>query len=213
MQDIGTISNKNMLPITAFSYGPLEYELEKAKVTFGPLKCKGLISASDDFLEPIGPPGPRGVPGLSGPPGLQGSPAPVEPKVVFGAVRKGPSVASGTVVTFTDLIINEGDGMDIESGTFKAPVSGVFYLTFSGLSLNEDDDTYIQVRKNGNFQFEIDESDNGEGNEKRWHNISYNWMMKLTKGDTVQLKVTNNGLWSSANEDFVFFTGQLVSTQ
>ena len=39
--DEGIITDKNLLPITEFAYGPLEYDLEEAKVSIGSLKCSG----------------------------------------------------------------------------------------------------------------------------------------------------------------------------
>ena len=45
--DQGIITSMDKLPITAFSYGPLEFEIERANVTIGRLKCQG---NSDFFL-------------------------------------------------------------------------------------------------------------------------------------------------------------------
>ena len=42
--DQGIITSMDKLPITAFSYGPLELEIERANVTIGRLKCQGNIS-------------------------------------------------------------------------------------------------------------------------------------------------------------------------
>merc|ERR1712004_594686 len=39
--DEGIITYKDLLPITEFAYGPLEYDLEEAKVSIGSLKCSG----------------------------------------------------------------------------------------------------------------------------------------------------------------------------
>jgi hypothetical protein len=39
--DIGTITAKDILPITGFSYGPLTYDSEMANITIGRLKCSG----------------------------------------------------------------------------------------------------------------------------------------------------------------------------
>ena len=39
--DEGIITDKDILPITEFAYGPLKYELQEAKVTIGSLKCFG----------------------------------------------------------------------------------------------------------------------------------------------------------------------------
>ena len=44
--DEGVITDKNLLPITQFSYGPLEYDLEEAKVSIGSLKCSGSIGST-----------------------------------------------------------------------------------------------------------------------------------------------------------------------
>jgi hypothetical protein len=40
-KDDGIITEKALLPIQAFSYGPLIYEIERANVTIGRLKCSG----------------------------------------------------------------------------------------------------------------------------------------------------------------------------
>lgn len=42
----GIITDKNLLPITAFSYGPIEYELEQAKISIGNLKCSGAFETN-----------------------------------------------------------------------------------------------------------------------------------------------------------------------
>lgn len=42
LADEGVITDKNILPITEFAYGPMEYEMQKAKVKIGHLKCSGI---------------------------------------------------------------------------------------------------------------------------------------------------------------------------
>jgi len=37
--DEGVITEKDLLPITEFAYGPLKYDMEKAKITIGSLRC------------------------------------------------------------------------------------------------------------------------------------------------------------------------------
>ena len=212
MQDSGTITNMDLLPIMGFNYGPLEFELEQAKVTIGALKCRGLKTKEDVFLMPVGPPGEKGAPGLSGqpgPPGARGLPGPKRSSVVFGAIRKGPHVEKNTFITYTHLVINEGNAMDIASGTFTATQSGVYFFTISAITKKDSENTFINVMKNGRIEFEIDDSESS--GDKRYRNISYQWMLDLDAEDTVKLKVTSNGLYCDATDDFVHFTGQLVS--
>jgi hypothetical protein len=42
-EDQGVITAKDILPIQAFSYGPLTYDSEMANITIGRLKCSGTI--------------------------------------------------------------------------------------------------------------------------------------------------------------------------
>ena len=44
--DEGVITDKDLLPITEFAYGPLKYDLEEAKISIGSLKCSGSTKGS-----------------------------------------------------------------------------------------------------------------------------------------------------------------------
>ena len=54
--DEGIITDKDLLPITEFAYGPLEYDLEEAKVSIGSLKCSGGSMRSTNIINPQLPP-------------------------------------------------------------------------------------------------------------------------------------------------------------
>ena len=41
--DEGVITDKDLLPMTGFAYGPIKYDLEQAKVSIGSLKCSGRL--------------------------------------------------------------------------------------------------------------------------------------------------------------------------
>ena len=41
--DEGTITDKNFLPMTGFTYGPMKYDLEQARISIGSLKCSGRL--------------------------------------------------------------------------------------------------------------------------------------------------------------------------
>ena len=40
--DNGVITAKEILPITGFAYGPLDFDAEQANFTIGRLKCSGI---------------------------------------------------------------------------------------------------------------------------------------------------------------------------
>ena len=42
LADMGKITDKNLLPVTEFAYGPMDYDIQKAKVQVGSLKCSGI---------------------------------------------------------------------------------------------------------------------------------------------------------------------------
>ena len=41
-QDLGIITAIELLPISSLLYGPLQFEIEQANFTLGPLKCSGM---------------------------------------------------------------------------------------------------------------------------------------------------------------------------
>ena len=41
--DEGRIFSKELLPVTGFQYGPLEFDLERANITIGRLECSGKL--------------------------------------------------------------------------------------------------------------------------------------------------------------------------
>jgi len=47
--DEGVITEKDLLPITEFAYGPLKYDMEKAKITIGSLRCSGKNQSALDL--------------------------------------------------------------------------------------------------------------------------------------------------------------------
>ena len=54
--DEGIITDKDLLPITEFAYGPLEYDLEEAKISIGSLKCSGSTMTGSIIPSALPPP-------------------------------------------------------------------------------------------------------------------------------------------------------------
>ena len=71
------------------------------------------------------------------------------PPVYFHVQRKTPFTKTGSVVTFDREILNVGDAMDAESGTFIAPTSGIYYFSISGISSPNSGSLSLSLMKNG----------------------------------------------------------------
>ena len=129
------------------------------------------------------------------------------PKVIFAAERTIPDVTPGGI-TFSKLNTNLGNGMDKNSGIFTTPVGGVYLFHFSALAKNKSKMIHIKVNKNGVLQFYIHY--NLANNSAANNIVSYSWSMVLSKDDTMNLHLNDNGLYASKNNLHVFLTGQLL---
>ena len=49
MSDTVFIRDKEILPITSFSYGPMEFEAQQARVKLGPLTCHPVLNENYDI--------------------------------------------------------------------------------------------------------------------------------------------------------------------
>ena len=113
-------------------------------------------------------------------------------KVIFNAqITKSDNL--GNVIgylTFDQVDINIGDGFDGSSGIFRAPLSGIYRMSFSGQSAAYIIDyTQIMVYKNGYPIFFI--TDGNEAEKADGNNVSYTWIMTLVEGDELKLKSVN----------------------
>ena len=114
-------------------------------------------------------------------------------KVIFNAKKteglEGFTKVTGDL-TFDQVDINIGDGFDGSSGIFKAPLSGIYRMSFSGQSAAYIIDyTQIMVYKNGYPIFFI--TDGNEAEKADGNNVSYTWIMTLVEGDELKLKSVN----------------------
>ena len=128
----------------------------------------------------------------------------LDTKVIFSAVKTSGRNFQGNI-TYDNLVVNLGEGFDMGSGTFVVPTSGLYRLTFSAQSAREKYDfTSVYVRKNGEDIFSIwDSNSEDDGN-----NVSYTWMMHLTKNDRINLDSYKH-LYADSNNP-VTFTGELI---
>ena len=119
------------------------------------------------------------------------------------------NVEQGSIITFTDMVVNLQHGMDPQSGRFCAPISGTYSFSFGATSTIEDAATYIRVYKNEEWIFTIAQFTEETTQANYYTNIADNWTFSLKKGDTVHLKMRCNGLYVSVHHN-VHFNGQLL---
>ena len=83
----------------------------------------------------------------------------------------------------------------------SAPQGGLYFFTISAVSDSDNKNLFIDVIKNGKKQFDIDDR-----SEVDMTNVSYQWMLRLNRGDSVKLRVIVGKLYVD-EIDQVHFTG------
>ena len=119
------------------------------------------------------------------------------------------SIAKGSIITYNKLVTNVGNGMDINSGWFTAPLTGIYHFSFNGLTDNSNAYIYIDVWKNDVKEFDIHDN-NRLGNYNTLDNLSYSWTMVLTENDRVHLRVNRGKGFHVAKNHPVWFNGHLL---
>ena len=117
---------------------------------------------------------------------------------------------------FPKIVINLGDAFDGFSGTFTAPVKGVYTFSFSGqqsrIAAAADDVVLnLYVRKNGVPVLVISDDRNSDENNETRQNINSIFSLELDENDTVYLELPNydDKLYASGVYRLIFM-GQLV---
>ena len=110
-----------------------------------------------------------------------------------------------SLITYDRLVVNEGNGMNIQNGIFKAPIGGVYFFTFMATS---GADNYrgpaVSVRKNGVTQVVI-----VDGSGDPYVSLSGSWMLVLKENDEVYMNV-DAGYLGQYYDWYTTFTGQLI---
>ena len=115
-------------------------------------------------------------------------------KVFFSARAFEESTDSNGVITFNRIPVNEGEGFNKESGRFRAPVGGTYEFQFVFFGNGVTSQNRVEVYKDGSHDFSI--------NVESF--LSYTWMLKLSTGEEVSLKIETGWL------KFLRFSGQLL---
>ena len=102
-------------------------------------------------------------------------------RVAFSGIRNQGGKLSSAFITFDSAPINTGGVLNTETGIFTSSQAGNYAFSLAAFSSNKY--VYIQVYKNGIFEFHVYDGNNkGNGN-----NLAYYWMDTLQDGDTIKL--------------------------
>ena len=110
-------------------------------------------------------------------------------------------------MTFQNFHVNSGNTFDISTGTFTAPVSGIYEFAFSGNTAS-DYSCCIQIYKNGNNKLHSIYTRGGQEKEP-YANLASSWIVSLDTGDTIRLKVYVGKLYSDGSA-YRILTGKLL---
>ncbi|XP_074555471.1 cerebellin 11 [Halichoeres trimaculatus] len=123
----------------------------------------------------------------------------------FGEIYKGP--CTDKVLIFKRIFSNTGDGYDSDTGVFTAPVSGLYYFSFSTYGYNTHVVGAILI-KNGvhqisTFDYPSDDGSDGSSNSA---------VLQLAAGDKVHMELWDDGRVFDNLNGHTTFSGFLIFT-
>ena len=132
-------------------------------------------------------------------------------RIIFSAYKAEGSFFSGNV-TYATLVENVGDGLDISTGVFTTPLSGLYMFSFSGRTYNSNPEgspgswTKVGINVNGVQEFEIGCFTTELMNDEH---LSHTWLSHLQVNDKVSLKIPYGQMYSDSSFR-ITFSGYLV---
>ena len=73
----------------------------------------------------------------------------LQQNVAFGAFRNSNWVTSSTTMKYDGTYVNLGNGLDISTGIFSAPIAGMYVFHFNALCDHSQGTCYLNLRHNG----------------------------------------------------------------
>ena len=125
---------------------------------------------------------------------------PTPGRIIFSAYKAEGNFFSGDV-TYTREVANVGNGLDISSGVFSCPQSGLYMLSFSGLTINDATYTLVSIYINGVEDFVLHSYTTADYNNDV---ISHTWLVHLNYNDKVNLKITAGQMYSDSINRITF---------
>ncbi|XP_075124261.1 complement C1q tumor necrosis factor-related protein 3 isoform X2 [Leptodactylus fuscus] len=151
----------------------------------------------------LGPRGERGNPGLRGEKGYPGIPPELQVAFMASMATHFSNINSGII--FSSVETNVGNFFDVMTGRFSAPVTGVYFFTFTMLKHEEVEDVYVYLMHNGNtivsmYSYESKGKQDTSGNSA---------VLKLAKEDEVWLRMGTGALHGD-HQRYCTFCGFLL---
>merc|ERR1712224_382755 len=110
--------------------------------------------------------------------------------MIFSAIKTSGSYYEGSYIdSFDKFLVDDGTGFDLDSGTFKAPTSGVFEFSATLEYYIYDSYRYSKIAVLKNLVTELVFREYAEDNNNvNTGRLSFTWMLELKEGDEVRLK-------------------------
>jgi hypothetical protein len=212
--------------VKAVYFGGLEFDIQQANYTLGPLRCKGnkpfQVTESCQSLQKAGHTTSgyylTSTPAIDhidvtycdmtvdvGEDGFQTDTLARLPKtmIAFDAYRTSEYTTARTVIPYDAFEMQVGGGMNLATGVFTAPIVGVYQFTGTWRDWYTSDNANVKIRKNGAViarTYSHTADDNSFG---------MTVLLSLAKGDTVESYLEDGRVYSSSDR-LVHFTGHLI---
>ena len=133
----------------------------------------------------------------------------VKTKSVHFYVQRNTTFSTGSAVIPWEVeILNEGAAMDLASGSFTAPVPGIYHFNFSGLK--DDSALYLNAHLQVNGATIAAAGTNSDSQLGTFNSYSLSASLRLKIGDRVSMFNSGNGALFYMNTRKTHFTGWLV---
>jgi C1q domain len=128
---------------------------------------------------------------------------------VYFYAQKNSSYSAQGPIPFEVAVVNIGDALDLESGMFTAPVSGVYFFSFDAYS--NSGEGHIHLQKNGvnvGQSYDYNRGAYGGSPSQQLHLAS---ILQLDAGDEIEVHLASGRIYEDGNSHYTHFTGMLLS--
>ena len=131
--------------------------------------------------------------------------------VYFNVKKKSSFAKLNKIIPFEAQVLNIGGAMDLNAGTFTAPVNGVYHFDFKavahGGNLEPPSTVCVRLRLNGKEVAQAYASTSDVEQDKYAFTLALHSILKLEKGDVIQLVLIKGAIYDDGggNTQFIGF--------